>query len=69
MRRLLVVLAAATLIGALLAPAAASAKKPHVFSPAAHPFGASLEEWQARWFKWFRHRRVRSSTRRRAVRD
>ncbi len=53
MRRLLVVLAAATLIGALLAPAAASAKKAHVFPPAAHPFGASLGEWQARWFKWF----------------
>ena len=53
MRRLLVVLAAAALIGALLAPAAASAKKAHVFSPAAHPFGASLGEWQARWFKWF----------------
>jgi hypothetical protein len=53
MRRLLVVLAAATLIGALLAPVAASAKKAHVFSPDAHPFGASLGEWQARWFEWF----------------
>ena len=53
MRRLLVVLAAATLVGALLAPAAASAKKAHVFPPNAHQFGASLGEWQARWFEWF----------------
>ncbi|HEU6443619.1 MAG TPA: hypothetical protein VFL61_01030 [Gaiellaceae bacterium] len=54
MRRLLVVLAAASLIGAsLLAPSAASAQKPHVFAPSAHPFGASHGEWQARWFKWF----------------
>jgi hypothetical protein len=54
MRRLLVVLAAATLIGAaVLAPAAGSATKAHVFSPAAHPFGATLGEWQAIWFKWF----------------
>ena len=53
MRRLLVVLAAATLIGALIAPSAASAQKPHVFSPTAHAFGASLGEWQARWFTWF----------------
>jgi hypothetical protein len=54
MRRLLVVLAAATLIGVtLLAPAAASPTKAHVFSPNAHPFGESLGEWQARWFKWF----------------
>jgi hypothetical protein len=53
MRRLLVVLAAATLVGAaLLAPTAASAPKAHVFSPAAQPFGASLGEWQARWFTW-----------------
>ena len=54
MRRLLVGLAAVTLIGAaLLAPTAASAPKAHVFSPAVHPFGASLGEWQARWFEWF----------------
>lgn len=54
MRRLLVVLAAALLLGAsLLAPSAASAKKSHVFPPSAHPFGASHGEWQARWFKWF----------------
>jgi len=54
MKRLLVVLAAASLIGAsLLAPPAASAKKPHVFAPSAHPFGASHGEWQARWFRWF----------------
>jgi len=54
MRRLLVVLAAATMIGAsLLASSAASAPQPHVFPPTAHPFGASLGEWQARWFTWF----------------
>jgi hypothetical protein len=54
MRRLLVLLAAATLIGAsLLAPSAASARQPHVFPPTAHAFGASLGEWQARWFTWF----------------
>jgi hypothetical protein len=54
MRRLLVVLAAATLIGAsLLASSAASARQPHVFPPTAHAFGASLGEWQARWFTWF----------------
>ena len=54
MHRLLVVLAAVTLIGAsLLAPSAASARPPHVFPPTAHPFGASLGEWQARWFTWF----------------
>ena len=54
MRRFLVVLAAVTLIGAsLLAPSAASARRPHVFPPTAHPFGASLGEWQARWFTWF----------------
>ena len=53
MRRLLVVLAAASLIGALLAPSAASAQNAHVFPPTAHPFGASYGEWQARWFEWF----------------
>jgi hypothetical protein len=54
MRRLLVFLAAALLLGAVVgAPSAASARSPHVFSPAAHPFGASLGEWQARWFTWF----------------
>ena len=53
MRRLLVVLAAASLIGAFLAPSAASAQKAHVFPPIAHPFGASYGEWQARWFEWF----------------
>jgi hypothetical protein len=53
MRRLLVILAAATVVGAaFLAPAASSATKAHVFSPAAHPFGATLGEWQARWFTW-----------------
>ena len=53
MRRLLVVLAAASLIGVFLAPTAASAPKAHVFPPNAHPFGASYGEWQARWFEWF----------------
>ena len=54
MRRLLVLLAAVTLIGAAsLAPSAASARQPHVFPPTAHAFGASLGEWQARWFTWF----------------
>ena len=54
MRKLLVVLAAVTLIGASsLAPSAASARQPHVFPPTAHAFGASLGEWQARWFTWF----------------
>ena len=53
MRRLLVVLAAASLIGVFLAPTAASAQKAHVFPPNAHPFGASYGEWQARWFEWF----------------
>ena len=53
MRRLLVVLAAASLIGVFLAPTAASAPKAHVFPPTAHPFGASYGEWQARWFEWF----------------
>ena len=55
MRRLLVVFAAVSLLGALsMAPTAApAAKKAHVFSPNAHPFGATLGEWQARWFKWF----------------
>ena len=54
MRRLLVVLAAATMIGAsLLASSAASAPQPHVFPPTAHAFGTSLGEWQARWFTWF----------------
>lgn len=53
MRRLLVVLAAAILIGAsLLVPTAASAKQARVFAPNAHPFGASYGEWQARWFEW-----------------
>ena len=53
MRRLLFILAAATVIGAaFLVPAASSATKAHVFSPAAHPFGATLGEWQARWFTW-----------------
>jgi len=53
MRRFLVVVAAATVLGALvLAPSAASAP-PHVFPPTAHAFGASLGEWQARWFTWF----------------
>jgi hypothetical protein len=54
MRRLFVVLAAVTLIGAsFLAPTAASARPAHVFPPTAHPFGASPGEWQARWFRWF----------------
>ena len=53
MRRLLVVLAAASLIGVFLAPTAVSAQKAHVFPPNAHPFGASYGEWQARWFEWF----------------
>ena len=53
MRRLLVVLAAASLIGVFLAPSAASAQKAHVFPPNAHPFWASYGEWQARWFEWF----------------
>lgn len=54
MKRLLVVLAAASLLGAsFLAPSAASARKPHVFAPSAHPFGTSHGEWQARWFEWF----------------
>jgi hypothetical protein len=52
MRRLLVVLAAAILVGASGAPSAASAKKANVFPPTAHPFGASYGEWQARWFEW-----------------
>jgi len=53
MRRLLVVLAAAILIGAsLLASTAASATQARVFAPDAHPFGASYGEWQARWFEW-----------------
>src|SRR5215218_2172940 len=53
MRRFLVVVAAATVLGALvLAPSAASAP-PHVFPPTAHAFGTSLGEWQARWFTWF----------------
>ena len=53
MRRLLVVLAAASLIGVFLAPTAASAQKAHVFLPNAHPVGASYGDWQARWFEWF----------------
>src|SRR5215212_2434484 len=52
MRGLLVVLAAAILVGASGAPSAASAKKANVFPPTAHPFGASYGEWQARWFQW-----------------
>lgn len=52
MRRLLVVLAAAILVGASGAPSAASAKKANVFPPTAHPFGVSFAEWQARWFEW-----------------
>ena len=54
MRRLLVVLAAASLIGALLvAPSAASPTNAHVYSLNAHPFGVSYAEWAARWFTWF----------------
>ena len=54
MRRLLVVVVAAFLLGTgLLVPAAGSAPPAHVFSPAARPYGASLGEWQARWFQWF----------------
>ena len=54
MRRLLVVLAAASLIGAaLVAPSAASPPNAHVFSLNAHPFGATYGEWAARWFTWF----------------
>jgi hypothetical protein len=54
MRRLLVVLAAASLLGALLiAPSAASPTNAHVYSPKAHPFGATYGEWEARWFTWF----------------
>jgi hypothetical protein len=54
MRGLLVVLAAAFSLGASsVAPSAVAAEKPHVFPPQAHAFGASLGEWQARWFKWF----------------
>jgi hypothetical protein len=53
MRRLLVVLAAASVVGVLLAPSAASAKNAHVYQPNSHPFGASHGQWQARWFQWF----------------
>jgi hypothetical protein len=53
MKRLLVVLAAAILLGAGAAvPATAASKDPRVFPPASHPYGASYGEWQARWFKW-----------------
>jgi len=53
MQRLLVVLAAASLLGAVLAPSAASTSTAHVFQPGSHPFGASYGEWQAKWFTWF----------------
>lgn len=54
MKRLLVVLAFTLLLGAsFLAPSAASGKKAHVFPPNARPYGATLGEWQARWFRWF----------------
>ena len=54
MRRLLVVLAAASLLGALLvAPSAAASTNSHVYSLNAHPFGATYGEWGARWFTWF----------------
>lgn len=53
MRRLLVVLAAASLLGALLVAPSAASPKAHVFQPGSHPFGASYGEWQARWFAWF----------------
>ena len=53
MRRLLVVLAAAFLLGAgTLAPATAASNDPRVFPPTSHPYGSSYGEWQARWFKW-----------------
>lgn len=53
MRRLLAVLAVATLVGAaLLAPATAASNDPRVFPPKSHPYGSSYGAWQARWFKW-----------------
>ena len=53
MRRLLVVLAAASLLGALLVAPSAASPNAHVFPPTAHPLGATYGEWQARWFTWF----------------
>ncbi len=54
MRRLLVVLAVASILGAgLLAPATAAGNQPRVFPPKSHPYGLSYGQWQARWFKWF----------------
>ena len=53
MRRLLVVLAAAILLGAsVLASATAAARPAHVYAPSATPFGGTLGDWQARWWKW-----------------
>jgi len=53
MRRLLVILAVASLLGAgALTPATAAGKKPQTFAPNSHPYGLSYGEWQARWFEW-----------------
>jgi hypothetical protein len=53
MRRLLVVFAVASLLGAgALAPATAAGNEPRVFPPKSHPYGLSYGQWQARWFKW-----------------
>jgi hypothetical protein len=53
MRRLLVVLAVAFLLGAVaLAPATAANNDPRVFPAKSHPYGLSYGQWQARWFEW-----------------
>ena len=53
MRRLLISIAVAILLGAgFLATAVAAGKTPNVFQPQAHPRGLSYGEWQARWFQW-----------------
>jgi hypothetical protein len=54
MRRLIVVLAAASLVAAMtLAPATAASKEPRAFPPNSHPYGLSYGAWQARWSEWF----------------
>ena len=53
MRRLLTVLAVASILGAgMLAPATAASNQPRPFPPKSHPYGVSYGQWQERSFKW-----------------
>jgi hypothetical protein len=53
MRRLLISLVLAMLLGVgFLATASAAEKSPRTFKPQSQPRGLSYGEWQVRWFQW-----------------